>query len=84
MYKVIKGFYDLEDSKKTKTGIIYHEYAIGDAYPRKGLKPTKARIDELLSSDNKQRTPLIELVENKNNVKEKTVEKKTKGNTFDK
>lgn len=84
MYKVIKGFYDLEDSKKTKTGIIYHGYAIGDVYPRKGLKPTKARIEELSGSDNKQNTPLIELVENEKDVKEKTVEKKTKGNTFDK
>lgn len=62
MYKVIKRFHDLEDSKKTKTGIIYHEYKVGDDYPRKGLKPSKARIEELLGSNNKQGVPLIEEV----------------------
>ena len=38
MYRVIKAFADLQDVKKTKSGDLYHEYEIGDEYPRKGLK----------------------------------------------
>ncbi|MDO4170304.1 MAG: hypothetical protein Q4D45_10430 [Lachnospiraceae bacterium] len=84
MYKVIKGFHDLEDSKKTKTGTIYHEYKVGDIYPRKGLKPSKVRINELLGSDNKQNTPLIELVEDEKATPQGTIAKKTEVNKSDK
>ena len=65
MYKVIKSFHDLQDVKETKNGPIYTEYKVGDAYPRKGLKPSAERIAELAGSDNKQRTPLIEKIEEK-------------------
>lgn len=62
MYKVIKRFLDLTDGKKTKKGTIYYEYNVGDEYPRKGSKPTKARITELSGSNNKQGVPLIKEV----------------------
>lgn len=63
MYRVIKAFADLQDVKKTKSGDLYHEYEIGDEYPRKGLKPSDERIAELFGSNNLQKTPLIEFVE---------------------
>ena len=65
MYKVIKDFFDLQDAKETKSGTVYTEYKVGDTYPRKGLKPSAERITELLGSDNKQHTPLIEKPEEK-------------------
>lgn len=76
MYRVIKRFNDLQDSKKTKSGIVYHEYNVGDEFPRKGLKVSKERLKELSGSENKQGTPLIELVEEKSNPT-KAVEKGT-------
>lgn len=57
MYKVIKHFVDLQDNK--------HNYDVGDAYPRKGYKPSNERIAELSGSDNKQGCPLIKQVEKK-------------------
>ena len=63
MYRVIKAFADLQDVKKTKSGDLYHEYEIGDEYPRKGLKPSEERIAEISGSNNLQKTPLIELIE---------------------
>lgn len=54
MYKVIRYFIDLEDKN--------HEYNVGDAYPRKGGKPTKERIAALAGNDNKQGQPVIEAV----------------------
>lgn len=63
MYKVIKAFHDLKDAKETKSGKVYYEYDVGDIYPRKGLTPSEERIAELAGSNNKQGTPLIELVE---------------------
>lgn len=58
-YKVIKGFYDLEDGKQTKSETIYHYYEEGDPYPRSGIKPSKERIDALSGSNNAQGCPLI-------------------------
>lgn len=55
MYKVIKHFIDLHDND--------HSYNVGDNFPREGVKVEKTRIQELAGSDNKQGTPLIELVE---------------------
>ena len=63
MYKVVKAFHDLKDVKKTKSGNAYYEYNVGDTYPRKGLEPSKDRIAELAGKNNKQGTPLIELVD---------------------
>lgn len=79
MYKVIKAFHDLQDVKKTKSGEIYFEYRVGDTYPRKGLSPSEDRIAELAGDENKQGTPLIELVgkeQDAESMEEQTVEDK--------
>jgi hypothetical protein len=70
MYKVIKHFVDLQDNN--------HKYDVGDTYPRKGLNVLQSRINELASSKNKQKTPLIEEIpdiEEKPKKKSKSVEK---------
>lgn len=59
MYKVIKAFHDLNDSKSTKAGTIFHFYDVNDTYPRQGLKPSEERIEELSGSNNAQGEPLI-------------------------
>ena len=69
MYKVIKGFHDLQDATKTKSGEIYHEYNVGDEYPRKGFKVSEDRLKELAGKDNKQGTPLIAEVKEETPVK---------------
>lgn len=63
MYKVIRYFTDLQDDD-----YIYRE---GDTYPRKGLKPTADRINELASDKNKRGLPLIkkEIEKSKRNKK---------------
>ena len=40
-----------------------HKYEVGDVYPRKGLKPTKKRISELASVNNRRGIALIEKVD---------------------
>lgn len=55
MYKVIKHFTDLQDKN--------HPYNVGDIFPRKGLEVKPDRLAELAGSNNKQKTPLIKLVE---------------------
>lgn len=54
MFKTIVAFNDLQDDGK--------RYEVGDKYPRKGLKPTKKRIEELSSKENKRGIVLIEEV----------------------
>ena len=54
MYKVVKDFTDLNDNN--------HVYLAGDEYPRKGVKPSAKRIDELCSKFNKRGEVLIEEV----------------------
>lgn len=54
MYKVIKYFTDLQDDN--------HAYEVGDEFPHEGMDVSDERIKELAGSDNKQGTPLIELV----------------------
>lgn len=44
-YIVTRSFRDLSDNDRL--------YKVGDAYPAKGEKPTKARIRELLNGTNK-------------------------------
>ena len=56
-YKVIHRFTDLQD--------FNHLYNVGDLFPRIGMKVSQARIDELASSKNKLKTPLIELENDK-------------------
>lgn len=51
MYQVIQMFTDLKDNG--------YKYNFGDEYPHKGYSPTKERIKELLSAENKQGKPLI-------------------------
>ena len=70
MYKVIKGFHDLQDSVSTKSGTIYHEYKVGDVFPREGKKVDENRLKELAGKDNKRGVPLI------NEMKEETPAKK--------
>ena len=55
MYKVVCPFVDLQDDK--------YPYGMGDKYPRKGLRPTKKRISELASKNNRRGIVLIEKVE---------------------
>lgn len=55
MYVVIKAFTDLHDKN--------HPYNVGDSFPRAGVKVSEKRLKELSSSSNKQGTPLIELFE---------------------
>lgn len=83
MYKVIKKFHDLQDATKTKNGMIYHEYNVGDIFPRKGMDVSEERIQELAGNDNKQGVPLIELVEEEATAK-KTTEKSSSGKTSSK
>ena len=59
MYQVIREFHDLQDATETKSGIIYHQYRVGDTYPRKGLNPSEGRIAELAGTGNAQGQPLI-------------------------
>lgn len=55
MYKVIHFFTDLQDNN--------HAYQVGDVYPRQGIVVSGDRIAELASSENRQKTPLIEVVD---------------------
>lgn len=54
-YEVIAYFTDLQDGN--------HPYNVGETYPRKGLKPTAKRIEELSTAKNRQGIPLIKAVE---------------------
>lgn len=54
MYKVIELFHDLQDRE--------HCYKPGDIYPRKGIKASKKRIEELAGKNNKRGIPLIKEV----------------------
>lgn len=54
-YKAIERFKDLTDNK--------YVYEVGDKFPRKGKRVSKARYAELLGSDNKRGRPVIEEVE---------------------
>lgn len=66
MYKVIKHFIDLHDDD--------HSYEEGDIFPREGITVKPERIAELAGSNNKQKTPLIVLVED---PKDESGEKET-------
>ncbi len=70
MYKVIKHFIDLHDDD--------HSYEEGDIFPREGITVKPERIAELAGSNNKQKTPLIVLVEETDESGEKrtTADKK--------
>ena len=57
MFKVIFEFSDLQHKK--------HIYRVGDEYPHSDYSVSKERLNELLTCNNRLRTPLIELVEDK-------------------
>ena len=52
MFKTIIKFVDLQDNN--------HIYNVGDIYPRKGYNPSKKRVLELASKNNKRGKILIE------------------------
>lgn len=51
MYIVLVPFHDLKDEN--------YIYMPGDSFPRKGYKPEKARITELLTPENALGVPVI-------------------------
>lgn len=55
MYKAIERFKDLNDD-----GFLYN---VGDKFPRKGKRVSKARFAELSGNDNKRGRPVIAEVE---------------------
>ena len=72
-YKVIKTFQDAQDNL-----FVYHA---GDEYPRKGMKVSEKRIEELSSNKNRRGIPLIEEVETEKKAeKPKTTKKKSTKN----
>lgn len=56
-YRVIEGFYDLQDPIGRNN---YHLYNKDDEYPRAGMEPAPERVAFLLSESNNRGTPLIE------------------------
>lgn len=56
-YIVTERFFDLLDN-----GFLYEA---GDSFPRAGYKPSKERLDSLLSSNNPHLRPFIEKVDKK-------------------
>lgn len=53
-HKVIRRFRDLKHD---------HIYEVGDSYPKEGKKATKARLEELSTTENKYKQIYIEEVE---------------------
>lgn len=62
MYIVLTPFHDLRDDN--------YIYNSGDKYPRKGYKPEKARIMELITPENALGKPVIAETQD-TNTKEK-------------
>ncbi|MBR0090229.1 MAG: hypothetical protein IJP92_00805 [Lachnospiraceae bacterium] len=62
MYKALVLFRDTQDK-----GTIYQP---GDTYPREGYYPAKERVDLLLSDQNRQGRPVIELAKAERAVEE--------------
>lgn len=54
-FRVVRKFKELKHGG--------HIYQIGDEYPKKGKKATKARLDELSTGKNKYKQVYIEKVE---------------------
>lgn len=53
--KVLEFFTDLQDNN--------YPYNAGDTYPREGYKPSAKRVDELTTSKNVRKHPIIQLDE---------------------
>lgn len=56
MYIVTRPFTDLSDNNRM--------YKVGDTYPAEGVKPSKARVKELLTGNNKNRKVYLKEVAN--------------------
>ena len=65
MYTVIEYFEDLQDNS--------FAYNVGDEYPRKGLEVTDKRIEDLATTQNRRKIPLIKKVEEKQKKPKKAV-----------
>ena len=65
MYTVIEYFEDLQDNS--------FAYNVGDEYPRKGFEVTDKRIEELATTQNRRKIPLIKKVEEKSKKPKKAV-----------
>jgi hypothetical protein len=63
--------YDETAPTLTITDSLKDEYKVGDTYPRKDYKPTKARIDELAGNKNKLGFAVIEVEKPKEETKPK-------------
>lgn len=57
-YVVVKYFTDLQDNNRP--------YRVGDTFPHSNTTVTQERLDELAGSENRQKTPLIKLIEDNN------------------
>lgn len=53
-YEVLEYFTDLQDNS--------YPYNVGDIYPREGYKPTWKRTQELASSKNIRKKPIIKAI----------------------
>lgn len=56
-HEVLEYFEDLLDNRR--------KYFPGDTYPRRGLKPTAERLEELSTDRNRRGVPLIKIEEQK-------------------
>lgn len=61
MYEVINFFTDLQDNE--------YPYNVGDIFPHDGFEVSEERLKELSTSNNLQRKPLIQYVEEKQYTK---------------
>lgn len=59
-YTVKARFFDLLDNSFL--------YEVGDSFPRKGYEPSKERLESLLSSNNTEHKPFIEVSANGNSL----------------
>lgn len=66
-YRSLINWHDLQDDN--------HVYLVGDEYPRKGLTPTKDRIEQLCGTANLAKKPYIIKIEEKKPAKKKPKEK---------
>lgn len=53
-----------------------HRYEVGDEYPRPGLNPTKARIAELMGTNNLRKLAVIKPIEEAEPQSEASTEQK--------
>ena len=70
MYRALTHFTDLQDDN--------HKYLAGDEFPRKGLKVSDERLEELLTDKNRRHKPMIEEVKEESKAIEESVEEKPK------